>query len=94
MGEYTSITVGADGLPIVSYYDATNWDLKVAHCNNAACSSASLATLDSAGIVGEYTSITVGADGLPVIGYYDYTNRDLKAAHCSNTFCTPFVRRR
>lgn len=30
VGEYTSITIGADGNPIISYYDITAEDLKVA----------------------------------------------------------------
>ena len=52
VGQYTSITIGADGLGLISYYDATNGDLKVAHCSNAACSTATTATLDSTGDVG------------------------------------------
>jgi len=90
----TSITIGADGLPVISYYDATNLDLKVAHCSDLACSSAALKALDSAGYVGYYTSITIGADGLPVISYLDWANGDLKTAHCANAFCTPYFRRR
>jgi hypothetical protein len=35
--EFTSITIGVDGLPIISYYDNTNLDLKVAKCSNALC---------------------------------------------------------
>ena len=37
VGEYTSFTIGADGLGLISYWDATNDDLKVAHCENAFC---------------------------------------------------------
>jgi hypothetical protein len=94
VGQHTSITIGSDGLGLISYYDYTNRDLKVAHCSNAACSSATTSTLDSTGDVGQYTSITIGPDGLGLIGYYDLTNEDLKAAHCSNVLCTPNVRRR
>jgi predicted regulator of Ras-like GTPase activity (Roadblock/LC7/MglB family) len=94
VGVDTSVTVGADGLGLISYYDFDNRDLKVAHCADVACSSATLATLDSAGDVGVHTSVTVGADGLGLISYYDATNDDLKVAHCANAFCTPYFRRR
>ena len=36
-GCYTSITIGADGLGLISYFDSTNGDLKVAHCSNPFC---------------------------------------------------------
>jgi preprotein translocase subunit Sec61beta len=88
VGWFTSITIGADGLGLISYHDITNDDLKVAHCNDAACSSASLSTLDSAGLVGYYTSITIGADGLGLISYWDMTNNDLKVAHCNDAACS------
>ncbi len=88
VGRYTSVTIGADGLGLVSYYDNTNADLKVAHCANTTCSSATTATLDSTGSVGQYTWITIDADGLGLVSYYDDTNFDLKVAHCSNTACS------
>jgi hypothetical protein len=94
VGEYTSITIGADGLGLISYRDATNGDLKVAHCSNTACTAATITTLDSAGDVGQNTSITIGADGLGLISYRDATNGDLKVAHCSDPFCVPYSRRR
>ena len=94
VGWYTSITVGADGLPVISSLDGTIDDLKVAHCSNVSCSSATITTVASDGSVGFSTSITVGADGLPVISYYDDTNDDLRVAHCSNVFCVPYARRR
>jgi hypothetical protein len=94
VGQHTSITIGADGLGLVSYYDATYGDLKVAHCSNVDCSAATTATVDTAGDVGPSTSITIGADGLGLIRYDDLTNSDLKVAHCSNLLCAPFFRRR
>jgi hypothetical protein len=51
VGYFTSITIGTDGLLVISYYDYTNGDLKVAHCNDLACSSADLTTVDSKGFV-------------------------------------------
>ena len=94
VGYFTSVAISADGLPLISYYDVTNSDLKVAHCNDVACSAASTSTLDSAGYVGLYTSVTIGADGLPLISYYDYTNGDLKVAHCADTSCVNYRWRR
>ena len=90
VGQYTSIAIGADGLPVISYYDGANTDLKVAHCGSAACAGGNtLTTVDSAGVVGSSTSIAIGADGFPVISYYDNTNGDLKAAHCHTFSCSP-----
>jgi hypothetical protein len=83
VGARSSATVGADGLALISYYDFTNGDLKVAHCSNLACSAATTTPLDSAGNVGAFTSATVGSDGLGLIRYHDVTTQDLKLAHCS-----------
>jgi len=88
VGQYTSITLGSDGLGLISYHDSTNGHLKVAHCSDAACTAATLTPLDTVGVVGQYTSITIGADSLGLISYYDVTNADLKVAHCSNVNCT------
>ena len=87
LGKYTSITIGTDGYPMISYYDVINGNLKVAKCSNTACGSFTITTLDSTGDVGQFTSITVGIDGLPVISYFDVTNSSLKVAKCANAFC-------
>jgi hypothetical protein len=87
-GWYTSITIGADSLGLISYYDDTNQVLKIAHCDDAACTSATTSTIDSTGWVGIDTSITIGADGLGLISYLDATNGDLKVAYCDNPACT------
>jgi hypothetical protein len=37
VGYDTSVTIGSDGLGLISYRDGTNQDLKVAHCANKLC---------------------------------------------------------
>jgi hypothetical protein len=85
---YTSITVGTNGNPIISYYDSTNRDLKIAACNNPTCTTSTNSTIDSTGQVGYYTSIAIGTNGNPLISYLDYDNQDLKVAACNNPTCT------
>jgi len=89
LGGYTSTTIGTDGLPVISYYDGTNTNLKVAKCGNASCSSGNtITTVDSGGSVGRYTSITIGTDGLPVISYSDSSSLALKVVKCGNASCS------
>ena len=59
VGWYPSVTIGSDGLGLISYYDATNQRLKVAHCTNEACSSATKYTVDDSSNVGWFTSIAM-----------------------------------
>jgi hypothetical protein len=84
----TSITTGADGRGLIAYGGTSGGGLKVAHCDDAACTSAALSTLDSVGNVGAHPSVTIGADHLGLISYDDVTNGDLKVAHCSNLTCS------
>ena len=89
VGFQTSIAIGTDGFPVISYFDNSNGDLKVAHCTNVSCTSpAGITTMDSAGFTGLQPSIAIGTDGFPVISYHDNSNQDLKVAHCANVDCT------
>jgi hypothetical protein len=80
VGRYTSLAIGHDGNPVISYQDSGNGDLKIAHCNDPACAGGDedLSTLDSAGSVGAFSSLAVGVDGIPVVSYADETNHDVK----------------
>jgi hypothetical protein len=90
VGQYASIAIGTDGLPVISYFDATAGTLKVARCGNAACNAGNTLTTvdDPANVVGDHTSIAVPADGRPVIAYRDVTGGDLKIMKCGNAACT------
>jgi hypothetical protein len=88
VGRYTSIAIGTNGNPIISYFDNTNTDLKVAACNNPTCTTSTNTTIDSNDDVGWYSSITIGTNGNPIISYLDLTNSHLKVAACNNPTCT------
>ncbi|CAB4900760.1 unannotated protein [freshwater metagenome] len=87
-GLHTSVAIGTDTFPVVSYWNASSGDLRVAHCNNAACTTATLTTVDAAGATGLFTSVAIGDDGFPVISYHDDTTRSLRMVHCANVACT------
>ena len=85
---YSSLAVGADGLPLLSYLDSTNGDLQVAHCADALCAASTTTAFDTGDNAGFYTSLTIGADGLGLVSYRDATAGSLKAAHCDDVPCT------
>ena len=69
----TSIAIGVDGLPVVSYLSPegdnpiTDFVLKLAHCGNVTCTAGNTLTTVDRAFSGP--SIAIGADGLPVVSY-------------------------
>jgi preprotein translocase subunit Sec61beta len=92
VGLSTSIAIGTDGLGLISCYDGASQNLKVAHCNDEVCSSATTTVIGNPYNDGLTSSITIGGDGFGLISYYDDTNDDLWVAHCANTACTGYTR--
>ena len=88
---WSSIAIGSDTYPIISYYLSTT--LKVAHCTTTSCDAVyNIYVLDAAtaAIAQAGTSIAIGpaADGYkPIISFYD-SGLDLAVIHCGDTTCS------
>lgn len=95
VGQDLSATLGADGFPVMSYYDPNLQALKVAKCNNSACTGATTVTVvdDPPGSdVGRFSSIAIASNtGNPIISYFDTMAADLKVASCNDPACTSRV---
>ena len=81
VGLTTSIAFDSNGYKHISYYDATNGDLKYATDKTGSWVTVSV---DTTGAVGLYTSIAIDSNDAVHISYEDITNRDLKYATCSS----------
>jgi hypothetical protein len=67
VGQYSSIAVGHDGLPVISYYGAGIDNLRVAACADVACSTSQISNFtgqgwDNAGL-GKFSSLTIDPFG-------------------------------
>jgi hypothetical protein len=95
-GGGTSVTIGGDGLPIISYNGnsgGSNGNLSVVHCTAVDCSTHGTATvLDNTSGAIFSTSVTIGTDGEPIIGYsvsfIFVLNGNLSAVHCTAADCS------
>ncbi len=87
VGQYSSMILGADGLPFIAYYDDSVDDLKSVKCNNADCTNATIKSPDTTGSVGQYASVILASNGLPFIAYSDATGFNLKTAKCLTADC-------
>ena len=85
-GHNPSLAIDSNDGVHVSYFDATNNDLKYATCSSG-CTTASnwnKVSVDTTGDVGYHSSIGIDSNDAVHISYFDETNDDLKYATCSS----------
>jgi hypothetical protein len=88
VGRYTSIAINGKGLPVMSYFDSTGENLKVAACVDVECNgSPTVTTVASSGSVGWNASLTIGLDGYPIMSFRDLAT-SVYVTKCGTADCT------
>lgn len=73
----------------MSFFDATNGDLKVLKCGNNTCNSGNTSSIAFSATATVITSsISTGYDGLAVIALVEDQLDDLRVVHCGNVSCS------
>lgn len=87
-GFYSSMAIGIDSLPVISFYVPPASALWITHCLDPSCSNATYHEIDSDEDIGKYSSITIGPDGNPIVSFFNETNSNLQIAHCNLPDCS------
>ncbi|MEM7118901.1 MAG: hypothetical protein AAF614_41170, partial [Chloroflexota bacterium] len=96
VGWFTSMALDSNGYPVISYYDYSALNLKLARCNDPNCDpnvngAETITVVDSVGNVGLDPSLALDSNGYPVISYFDFSGKNLKLIHCNDPNCDPDV---
>ena len=83
VGRSSSIAFDSHDHPHVSYYDATNGNLRYLHHDGSSWSTWHV--VDSAGNVGSDTSLALDLNDRPYIAYWNVDERELMVAHHDGT---------
>lgn len=99
-GYGSSVAIGPDGLAVISYlttggvYEPGSgvFQVKVAHCQDVACTTATVKTVDPGVVAPTATAVVIGGDGLPLVGYMERRDQGRPAqfvlAHCGDLDCS------
>jgi hypothetical protein len=89
VGMYASLVLDGAGRPLIAYDDLSNESLRFAACEDVACASVSIVTVDDDPLVfiGEHVDVAIGADGLPVMAYAVMPAGSLRVAKCLDANC-------
>jgi Calx-beta domain len=92
VGEWSDVALRADGRGVIAYTDSTGASVKVALCNDRACTSAVLKTIET-GSQFRGVSVAVGPFDEPMVAYYRpptdlSTQPTIRFARCVDPGCS------
>lgn len=91
VGWHTSLALTTTNLPVMSYFDKTKEDLRLAICNNIYCTDPIIRILHNTFLTGEYTSLALTSTNNPVVSFYFGLEADLMLAICNNPTCSSYI---
>ena len=86
-GRYMSMSVGSDGLPMLSFYNAVG-GFQFLKCTSPNCSTGVVNFIASGSVIGADNSVINGPDGFPILAFN--TTTGAKVAKCNDLFCNSF----
>ena len=89
VGETPSLVLDAAGNPVVSYYDRTQADLNILHCNDPNCAGGdeSITSSFAPGSDGEFSSIALDSGGNPIVAATYGFAGTLRIMNCNDPNC-------
>lgn len=91
---YTSLAIGPNGFPILTYAKQGYDEYHYGSCQNAACSSVLSGKIweDMFGTdPAEHSSLAIGIDGGPVFAFYHASQTGLRVMACSDPNCSSYA---
>lgn len=91
LGAGVQMRAGADGMPVLSYFDRTLGTVKVARCTRPDCASATTTTLhaplSTIPTNNTNTALAINANGVPVVAYAVSGGSSLTIHSCNTRSC-------
>lgn len=89
VGQFTTLALDRNGLPVIAYRDVDSQQLKIARCGDVDCRSGNrIRVVDNSGNTSNQIALALTADDKPRLSYFDERAGALKLLLCGNSTCS------